>query len=137
MPLFPSPEWMDAFCVELRAHPRALELAEALDGVYRFVVEPAGPLAERHSYDVRIRPEDSGASAERISLDGQPRLALSADYERWRQLITGKLDVGMAIMLRRIRVNGDLSALIGRVSSARPLMEALAAVETRWQEERR
>lgn len=113
-------------------------MAEALDGVYRFVVEPAGALTQRHSYDVAIRPDQrGGASAERIQLDGQPRLTLSADYERWQQLITGKLDVGMAVMLRRVRVNGDLSALIGRLSSAKPLMEALAGVDTQWQEERR
>lgn len=134
MPRFPSEEWMDAFCRTLAADPRAGDVADALDGVYRFVIEPAGPLAERHLYDVEIRPSvDGGApSVHRLTWDGEPRLTMTADYTRWRQLINGELDVGIAVMLRRLRVSGDLSSLMGRVSSAQPLLDAIGAVETDW-----
>lgn len=135
MPLFPSPEWMDAFCEAFRAQPRAEEVAEVLDGTYRFVVEPGGSLTERHAYDVAIRPDPASGvpSAVRTEVDGAtPRLTLTASYERWQQLIEGTLDIGMAVMLRRLKVSGDLSPLVGGLSSAKPLMDALKAVDTRW-----
>jgi hypothetical protein len=135
MPMFPSPEWMDEFCAELVAHPRADELAAVLDGVYRFVVEPAGPVTQQHVYDVEIRPGDGAPTARRLDepVPG-PRLTMTARYDRWRQLITGKLDVGMAVMMRRLRVNGDLQRLIREMGSTKPLMDALGAVDSQWPE---
>lgn len=137
MPVFPSYEWMAEFCGRLASHPEADHVAEALDGVYRFVVEPAGPLEERHAYDVSIRPTGAGPKVGLV--DGEashtPRLTMTTDYRRWQQLVRGELDVGMAVMLRRLKVSGDLSSLIGNVSSARPLLESLHEVDTTWLED--
>jgi hypothetical protein len=130
MPTFPSREWMQSFCAELAAHPEADRVASALDGSYRFVIDPAGPLATQHTFDVRISGDlafdllDSPVDA--------PTLTLVADHERWRQLIEGKLDIGMALMMRRLKVRGDLSRLVGRLDTARPLVEALGQVPTVW-----
>ena len=135
MPVFPSDEWMAEFCRRLEDHPEAAEIAGALDGVYRFVVDPAGPLEERHVYDVAIRPTGGGADVEVVDDGADPRLTLTTDYRRWQQLVRGELDVGMALMLRRLKVSGDLSRLIGNVSSAQPLVESLSSVDTVWLEE--
>ncbi len=135
MPLFPSREWMEAFCERVRAHPDAAEAAEALRGVYRFVVEPAGPVDHRHVYDMRIEPSPDGAAPTVSRLEEEhvsPRLTLTADYTRWRQLIRGELDLATAFMLRRLRVSGDLGPLLSRASSARPLTDALAGVDSRF-----
>lgn len=134
MPEFPSEAWVEEFCDHLRTHPDAAAAAKTLDGVYRFVVEPAGPLGEHHAYDVAIHPDgDGGASA--VLLDepvDRPRLELRAQYPNWRKLIAGDLDVGMALLLRRLKVRGDLSSLTSNMSSARPLTDALSAVDTQW-----
>ncbi len=137
MPVFPSQEWMADFCRRLEEHPEAAAIAGALDGVYRFVVEPAGPLTQRHVYDLAIRGGGAGADASVVNGSGaqDPRLTLTTDYRRWQQLIRGELDIGMAVMLRRVRVAGDLTRLIGSVSSARPLVESLHSVETVWLEQ--
>lgn len=133
--LFPSPEWIDAFARGLAGHARARETAAALDGVYRFVIEPAGPLAQRHTYDVEIRPNGDGAAVGRLSAPVQtPRLTLAANYERWRQLIERRLDVGTAVLLRRLRISGDLADLRSGLGDAKPLLEALSQVDTRWPE---
>ncbi len=133
MPLFPSPEWMDAFGEHLLAQDDAADVAAVLDGVYRFVIEPAGPLRERHRYDVEIRHGAQGPTADRLEQEApEARLTLTASYDRWRQLITGQLDVGMAVLLRRLKINGDLQRLIREMGSAKPLMDALGAVDTEW-----
>lgn len=135
MPVFPSSEWMDEFCARLASHPQAGDVAAGLQGVYRFVVDPGGPLEQRHSYDVSITASNGGADVAVLDGPGQPRLTLTTDYRRWQQLVRGELDVGMAVMLRRLKVSGDLSSLMGNVGTARPLVESLHAVETVWLEE--
>lgn len=136
MPLFPSAAWVQAFCDRFVAHPNAADAVKTLEGAYRFVIEPGGPLQDRHVYDLGIAPDgDAGASA--VVLDDppeRPRLELRADYTNWRRLIEGQLDIGMALMLRRIRVSGDLAGLTRNLSSARPLTDALGAVDTTWLE---
>ncbi len=48
----------------------------------------------------------------------------------------GELDVGMAVMLRRLEgLQVGPSSLMGNVGNARPLVESLHAVETVWLEE--
>jgi hypothetical protein len=125
---------MEEFCTQLVAQPRAAEIAEVLDGVYRFVIEPAGPLAATEQYDVEIRPAPDGEAptARLLSEGAGPRLTLSARHDRWKQLLTGKIDVGMAVMMRRVRVQGDLQRLIRDMGSAKPLMDALKAVDSEW-----
>jgi hypothetical protein len=135
MPVFPSEEWMAEFCRHLADHPDAAAIAEALDGVYRFVVDPGGPLEERHSYDVAIYPDGGGADVGVVDGGDDPRLTMTTDYRRWQQLVRGELDVGMALMLRRLRVSGDLTRLIGNVSSAGPLLDSLSEVDTVWLED--
>lgn len=133
MPVFPSTEWMTAFGEQLADHPDAASVATALDGVYRFVVEPAGPLQTRHVYDVAIRPAGGRAEVEVLDPDGQaPRLTLTADYTRWRQLIRGELDVGLALLMRRLRISGELRSVSGSLSNAQPLVTSLSQVETQW-----
>lgn len=133
MPIFPSSEWMQEYCARLAAHPDFDRVATALEGTYRFVIEPSGPLTEQHVYDVQIVGDPEVRLLEEAV--EQPTLALVADHERWRQLIQGKLDVGMALMLRRLKVRGDLSRLLGRLDSAAPLTETLGQVPTEWRDQ--
>jgi hypothetical protein len=134
MPVFPSGEWMQAFCDEVAASPGAQRLAAGLAGTYRFVVRPAGPLATAHVYDVTIaNPARGGVTVQWSAGNGSaPTLELSADYERWRQLIIGTLDVPIAVMLGRLRVSGDLARVTSRAADTGPLLDALRAVDTTW-----
>ena len=137
MPQFPSREWMDTMCEELRAHPDVGEIAGTLDGVYRFVMTPGGPLEEEHRYDVAIGPGDQGELpiVQVLNSESDPRVTLTANYLRWKQLITGGLDPMMAVMLRHLRVSGDVSHLrSGGLSSAKPLLDTLKRVDTQWLE---
>jgi hypothetical protein len=134
MPVFPSGEWMEAFCAELAAQPAAKRVADALAGTYRLVIEPAGRLIDRHVYEITIASSANGSPLVTWRADdgAVPSLELTADYERWRQLISGTLDIGLAVMLGRLRVRGDLARIATRAADARPLLDALRAVDTRW-----
>lgn len=126
---------MEAYCGHLSAHAGFDTLASRMEGVYRFVVEPSGPLTDRHGYDVKVQPGDDleAACAQLLAEPApSPTLAMTATYERWRQLIVGELDIGMAVMSRRLKVSGDLTRLLSRLESASPLIDSLRQVETEW-----
>ena len=133
MPIFPSGEWMTAFCDELASQPDAERVAASLAGTYRFVVQPAGPLTSPHVYEVTIGVGPDGPAVTWSAGDGRaPTLEMTANYERWRQLISGTLDIPVAMMLGRLRVRGDLGRLTRRAADVAPLLDALRAVDTTW-----
>jgi SCP-2 sterol transfer family len=134
MPVFPSGEWMQALCAEISAQPDVGRMADALAGSYRLVVAPAGALTDEHVYEVTIAPCANGTPEITWSTGDGAAVALEfrADYERWQQLISGTLDIPIAILLGRLRVHGDLARITGRAGYARPLLDALRAVDTQW-----
>lgn len=134
MPRFPSDEWIEDFCARLREHPDAAALAEHFAGFYRFVMEPAGPLHTRETYHIEVVPTSGQPDVHPVADAADPRLTVAADYNRWRQLVSGDLDLGLAVMLRRIRVSGDLATLTRGLANTKPLLDALAAVDSQWPE---
>lgn len=134
MPVFPSGEWMEAFCAHLAAQPGAGQAADALAGKYRFVIQPAGPLADQRVYDVTIASSANGGPHVTWGTDdgAVPTFEFAADYERWRQIISGTLDILLAVALGRLRVRGDVGRIATRAATARPFLDALRAVDTQW-----
>ncbi len=132
MPTFPSQEWFDAYCATLLDHPEIDAMARSLDGVYRFTVQPDGPLPEPFSTDLEIRPGPPPAVVAGPEGDVPPTLAIAASYTRWRDLITGRADFLMSFLMRRVRIEGDLSLVRSRIADARPLLDSLHRVETEF-----
>ncbi|CAN5894879.1 hypothetical protein BH23ACT10_BH23ACT10_06800 [soil metagenome] len=132
MPVFPSSEWIDAFCVELAGHPRAPAAAATLGGVYRFVIDPGGPLGDRHTYAVLLGVDGDAAVAAPVAADEPSRVTVRTDYRRWRQLLEGKLDLGPAMLLGRLRISGDMAALLNARGDVDVVVDALRGVDTMW-----
>lgn len=135
MPTFPSTEWIDAFCDELAAHPRAADAAAHLGGVYRFVIDPGGPLPEQRQYQVSLTIVVGSARVERVDAAEKVRVAVRTDYGRWQQLLRGQLDLGPAMLFGRIRISGDLAALLNARDDVDVVVDALRAVDTVWLED--
>jgi hypothetical protein len=131
---FGSREWIAAVVSELGAHP---ELAEALEGLGRdaaFVVEadpPAWPgtvvgwVEQRQGRIARWRILED----EDELLELEPAYVVRAPYGVIRLLLEGA-DPVQAALSGRIRVEGDLEALIRRARYRRILDDVLAAVRT-------
>ena len=132
MPIFPSSEWMDDFCTQLSVHPRGAAAAASIGGVYRFVVDPGGPLRERHTYEMRLGTVDGAVSAEQVVDASSPRVTVRTDYERWRQLLEGRLDLGAAVLFGRLRISGDVTTLLGSRGEVDVVIDALRRVDTVW-----
>lgn len=135
VPRFPSVEWIDAFCDMLAAHPRAARAASHLGGVYRFVIDPGGPLTQRQQYQVLLAAVDGRAQVTRIDEPGaRARVGVRTDYPYWQQLLRGQLDLGRAMLFGRIRISGDLAGLLNARDDVDVVVDALRAVDTVWLE---
>jgi hypothetical protein len=135
VPTFPSAEWIDAFCEELAAHPRAAHAAASLGGVYRFIIDPGGPLADRRQYHVSLSVTDGHVLVARVDEAGTARVTVRTDYDHWRQMLRGQLDLGPAMLFGRVQIGGDLAALLGAQQDVGVVVDALRAVDTIWLEQ--
>lgn len=134
MPVFPSGEWIDAFCGELASDPRAAGASAALGGVYRFVIDPYGPLRDRQTYELLLESQGEAVRVEQVAGAVSPRVTVSTDYGRWQQLLQGRLDLGSAMLFGRLRVSGDVAALLNARGDLDVIVGALRRVDTVWLE---
>jgi len=131
---FGSREWLSALMAALDVHP---ELSEALSGLGRdaaFVVEadpPAWPctvvawVEQRAGRIARFRLLED----EDEILELEPAYVIRAPYRAVRALLEGA-DPVQAALTGRVRVEGDLEALIRRIRYRHVLDEALGEIET-------
>jgi hypothetical protein len=134
---FASPEWVGAFVRALSAQPGLAAALEGLTGDLAVVVEP-GPgqatpvLAWGRHAGGRITEwrmlEDED---ELVVLE--PHWVLRAPLGTWRELIEGA-DPVKAALTGRVRVEGDLPALVRRAHHRGVVDAALASVPTEFPE---
>jgi hypothetical protein len=129
---FPSLDWMQAYAQVVADHDRAGDVATSLVGRYRFAITPGGGLHHPESYDLVVAAGPSFAAE--VSGGAPADLSVTADYGRWKGLLTGKADFVMSFLMRKIKVEGDLGAVRSRLSDAKPLLDCLKEVPTefRW-----
>ncbi len=131
---FASREWIEAVVAALHAHP---DLARALDGLGRdgaLVVEAEPPVfpatvavhaAHERGRIVRWRL----LADEDEVLELEPAYVLRAPYRVWKGLVQGG-DPVQAALGGRVRVEGDLEALVRRANYRYVVEAALRAVPT-------
>jgi hypothetical protein len=130
---FASREWLAAVVAALNRHP---DLPAALSGLGRdaaLVVEPdRGWPASSAVYGTheggRIATFRLLADEDDV-LEIEPAYVLRAPYGVWRELLQGA-DPVRAALSGRVRVEGDLEALVRRVGYRHVVDAALAAVPT-------
>lgn len=119
---------MQAYADAVASHPQAPQIADALEGRYRFVITPSGGLLAAERYDLVVA--DGPAFTAQVA-DAQPaNLIVTADYNRWKGLLTGRADFVMSFLMRRIKVTGDVGEIRSRLSDAKPLLDCLSTVPT-------
>ncbi len=131
---FASPEWIEALVRALNAQP---ELARALEGLPRdaAIVVAAEPPAFPRTVAVHGEQERGRIVRWRVLADEdellelEPAYVLRAPYGIWRALLAGG-DPVQAALSGKVRVEGDLEALVRRAGYRSVVDAALRAVRT-------
>ena len=131
---FGSREWLSALMAALEAHPGLPQALNGLGSDAAFVVEadpPAWPhtvaawVEQRHGRIARFRLLED----EDEILELEPAYVIRAAYRVVKALLEGA-DPVQAALTGRVRVEGDLEALIRRARYRHVLDEALGQIET-------
>ncbi len=125
---FPSLDWMQAYADAVASHPQASQIADALEGRYRFVIIPSDGLVAEQRYDLVVA--DGPAFTAEVANAQAANLTVTADYDRWKGLLTGRADFVMSFLMRRIKVAGDVGEIRSRLNDAKPLLDCLSTVPT-------
>jgi hypothetical protein len=137
--IFPSAPWLSAVISAVNRHP---DLAEALRGLGRdlaAVVEadPPGLAAPFAAYG---RQENGRLVGIRVLPDPdeiwelEPAYVVRAPYSVWKSLLRGG-DPIQAALSGRVKVEGDLQALVRRAGYRHVVDAALASVATEFADE--
>jgi hypothetical protein len=137
--LFPSEAWLAALVAAANRHP---DLSAALAGLGRDLaaVIEADPPALRASVAAYARQEDGRLAAVRVLADPddvyelEPAYVVRAPYRVWKALLRGD-DPVKAALGGRVRVEGDLQALVRRAHYRYVVDAALAGVATEFMDE--
>jgi putative sterol carrier protein len=136
--IFASREWLAALVAALNRQP---DLAKAIDGLGRdaavIVERDAGFAREVAAYGRRA----SSAVEARLLADAddvlelEPAYVVRAPYRLWKELLRGTVDPVKAALSGRVKVEGDLEALVRRAGFAHVARGALAEVPTEFPDE--
>ncbi len=134
---FGSRDWIDAVVAALNAQP---ELPRALAGLGRdaAVVIEADPPAWPAAVSAWISQEGGRIARWRLLADEdevlelEPAYVVRAPYRLVRGILRGEVDPVQAALSGRVKVAGDLEALVRRAHHRRVVDAALAAVATEY-----
>ncbi len=138
--LFPSQEWLAALVGAVNAHP---DLGRALAGLgadLAAVVEAQPPALPRpfaawgrqaggRIGEWRVREDEDEI------LEIEPAYVVRAPYRLWKDLLRRRLDPVQAALSGRVRVQGDLEALVRRSGYRYVIDAALDRVATEFPDE--
>ena len=136
MSLFGTREWLDEFCLALNGDENYAQAAAAYEGSMVCVCTPdtpgqAQPLAFYFDpYHGRIRDWAVLSTPQARSAD----FTLTAPYATWQKICQGQLDLVKAVMTRKLKVQGRMTALLKHTRAAQALVKVMAGLDTEFAE---
>jgi putative sterol carrier protein len=130
---FPSDEWVKELSRQLNASPAYLQSGKAWEGDFVFVVEGD----ERYPLTTYLYLDlfhgASPSAFQMASLDEKKgKYLISAPYSTWRKIIEGKLDPIQGLMMRRLKLQGDLMQVMRYPKAAKDMVDACSQVPTNF-----
>lgn len=138
MPRFPSVEWLYAFSDAINAHPEHREAAADWEGDVTLVVEaePDRGIDETvYAWLDLWHGECRAAKVVSVDEGERARFVISAPYSRWKDVIRGKLDPIRGMREGKLRLSGDLPAIVQHARAADLLVRLAASIPTEFPDE--
>lgn len=133
---FPSDAWWEAYVTALRASEVYPEVSAEWEGDVSLVVEaePDKGLAETVAGWLDLWHGACRADRWALPLEEAEAAAfvIRAPYSRWQEVIRGTLDPVKGMMQGKLKVQGDLPAIIRHVKAANELVRIASDMPTRF-----
>ncbi len=122
---FPSPEWVTAFDEQINNSDAYANAAKSWEGDITLVIEGgAGIYLDLWHGKCRLAEflTDPGSKS--------PEFQITADMEKWKKVLAGKLDPVQGMVTRQIKLDGNLVKIMKNVKAAQELVRCATRVPT-------
>ena len=128
---FPSDEWGKQFADQLNASEDYERSAKDWEGDFIFVIEPDKSYSETAYLFIGLYHGKCTDAAMIASVDErEAQFIIRAPFTNWRKVIEGKLDPISAIMVRKLKLKGDMMKVMRYPKAAKELVNCVSRVPT-------
>jgi putative sterol carrier protein len=128
---FPSEEWIKALGQQLNASASYERSAKNWEGDFVFICEPDEGLDKKACLFLGLYHGKSTGTAMLESEDERDaQFIIRAPLGVWRQVIEGKLDPIQGMMMRKLKLQGDMKMILRYVAAAKEIVSCCALIPT-------
>jgi putative sterol carrier protein len=138
--LFPSAEWLGLYVGKIQESEAWSAAAATWEGDLSYVIEaePDKNIPENVWYWMDLWRGECRGGKETTAEEGtKARFIIRAPYSRWKQVITGELDPVKGMLQGKLKLKGNLPAIIRHVKAANELVAIAGTVPTEFIDERK
>ncbi len=130
---FPSNEWIVELSRLLNESPSYESSAKDWEGDFIFVVEPDDTFPESGYLFLGLQHGKSTGAALLAAPEDRPaEYRITAPYSVWRKVIEGELDPIQGMMMRKLKLDGNLMKIMRYPKAAKEIVSCCAKVPTEW-----
>ncbi len=122
---FPSPEWVVAFDEQVNTSDAYANAAKTWEGDITLVIE-GGPGIYLDLWHGKCRQAEFLTDPN----SKNPEFKITADMEKWKKVLAGKLDPVQGMVTRQIKLDGNLVKIMKNVKAAQELVRCATKVPT-------
>jgi putative sterol carrier protein len=128
---FPSDEWIKELSSYLNDSESYERSAKNWEGDFVFICEPDQSYEETaYLYLGLHHGKSTGAALMAAEDERQVEFVIRAPFSAWRQVIEGKLDPIQGMMMRKLRLQGDMKMILRYVAAAKEIVSCCALIPT-------
>ena len=128
---FPSDEWIKALSQKLNDSASYERSAKNWEGDFIFISEPDATSDDEAYLFLGLYHGKSTDAAMLASEDErEAEFVIRAPFSAWRQVIEGKLDPIQGMMMRKLKLTGDMKMILRYVAAAKEIVSCCALIPT-------
>jgi len=130
---FPSDEWIKELSAQLNASESYEKSARDWEGDFVFIVEPDQAYDDvAYLFLALYHGKSPDAALVSGEDDREVQFVLRGTFSTWRQIIEGKQDPIQAMMMKRLKVRGDMMKIMRYPKAAQEIVSCCALVPTEF-----
>jgi putative sterol carrier protein len=129
--VFPSDAWIKELSGKLNASESYERSAKDWEGDFVFIVEPDGAYDDTaHLFLGLYHGKSPDAAMLAAEGERETEFVIRAPFGIWRRVIEGKLDPIQGMMMRQLKLEGDLRKIMRYPKAAKEIVSCCALVPT-------
>jgi putative sterol carrier protein len=128
---FPSDEWVKDFQRQMNESEVYARAGKGFEGDWIFIVEPDDVLPEPIYFFMSLNNgKCTDATMIASEQEREAQYFIRAPFSTWRKVIEGKLDPIQGLMMRKLKLKGNLMKVMRYPKAAKEMMQCVMRVPT-------